>query len=136
MADIIVIDDEIALAELFSAQLSFAGHNVKEFSQSIKAIEYLRNLADLAKADSGQKNAIPDIVITDVRMPKVSGLEICKLVRKNFPTTQLIVISGFAEDQSEFDTLQIEARLKKPFQLEDLVKTVERLALAKQTTAA
>ena len=106
MANVVVIDDEEALAELYAFQLQLSGHVTVEFNQSAKALAYL---------EANQ----PDMVVTDLRMPHVSGVDICRFVRKTYPLTKLIVVSGFSEIEDELSEIGVDAMLKKPFSLDD-----------------
>jgi CheY-like chemotaxis protein len=68
-----------------------------------------------------------DVVITDVKMPGVSGLEVMQQVRELSPHTGLVVITGFASD--ELDERVARARgllLHKPFDIERLYDTLQR----------
>ena len=117
MATIFIIDDEEALSELFASQIKLAGHTTTEFTDSREALAYL---------ESHQ----PDLVVTDIRMPHVSGLEICKYVRNTYPDTGLVVVSGYSEIESDLYSMGGIVILGKPFRLDDLSEAVE-LTLAK-----
>ena len=122
MADVLVIDDEEALVELYAYQLQLGGHVTVEFNQSAKAMIYL------------QSNC-PDMIVTDLRMPQVSGIEICRFARKLYPGVKLIVVSGFSEVESELRDIGVEAVLKKPFSLDLFALTVQRVLDGKDSAA-
>ena len=86
MLKIVLIDDEIILLRGISALLK-------------KQPEYeLAGTAD--NGIDGLKTVLetkPDIVMTDIRMPGMSGLEMIKKIKKNLPDTVYIVFSGFNE---------------------------------------
>jgi DNA-binding NarL/FixJ family response regulator len=52
----------------------------------------------------------PDIVITDIKMPRMDGIEACKLIRKKFPHINVIALSMFNEDNLIVDMLEAGAR--------------------------
>lgn len=54
------------------------------FKNGSEAIDFLKN------------NSV-DIVITDIKMPKVSGLELAKYVHENMPMTKVVIVSGYGE---------------------------------------
>lgn len=74
------------------------------------------------------KNENPTIVLTDINMPEMSGIEILKAVKKISPITQVIVFSGAGTTGDVIKTLRLGANdyLKKPFHIESLVNTVIR----------
>jgi two-component system response regulator YesN len=43
------------------------------------------------------REAPPDIVITDIRMPEMSGLELCAWIRQHYPAVQIILLTGFPD---------------------------------------
>ncbi|MDO4323780.1 MAG: response regulator [Lachnospiraceae bacterium] len=75
------------------------------------------------------KKTKPDILITDIRMPFMDGLELSELVRKEMPDTKIIILSGY----SEFDyakqaiTLGVTDYLLKPITSEKLMEAVRRV---------
>ena len=76
------------------------------------------------------KKTKPDILITDIRMPFMNGLELSELVRREMPDTKIIILSGY----SEFDyakqaiTLGVTDYLLKPITSEKLLEVVKRVA--------
>jgi CheY-like chemotaxis protein len=115
MAKILVIDDHRELRELFAEVLVSAGHEV------ISAPDGSLGLALYARHQ-------PTIVITDLEVPAVSGLEVIEHVRLD-PGVRIIAISG-----SNRENLEVARRmgaavtLKKPFSIRDLTAAVRRLA--------
>lgn len=84
------------------------------------------------------KKTRPDILITDIRMPFMNGLELSELVRKELPETKIIILSGY----SEFDyakqaiTLGVTDYLLKPITSEKLLEAVRRVAAIVQEERA
>lgn len=78
------------------------------------------------------KQTKPDILITDIRMPFMDGLELSSLVRKELPDTKIIILSGY----SEFDyakqaiSLGVANYLLKPINSEKLLEAVKEVAAA------
>ena len=72
----------------------------------------------------------PDILITDIRMPFMDGLELSALVRKELPDTKIIILSGFGEFEyaKKAITLGITEYLLKPISSEKLLEVVKRVA--------
>lgn len=72
----------------------------------------------------------PDIVITDIRMPFMDGLELSRLIRKELPKTEIMILSGFEEFEyaKEAIRLGVSAYLTKPVSGDELLKAAQRLA--------
>ncbi|MCM1246062.1 MAG: response regulator [Roseburia sp.] len=76
------------------------------------------------------KKERPDIVITDIRMPFMDGLELSRLIKKEFPNTRIMILSGYEEFEYAKTAIQIgvEEYLLKPINSEELLKAVRRVA--------
>ena len=82
MANILVIDDEPALRHLVRRVLERAGHRVAEAANGLKACRLI--------FPSGAF----DLVVTDLVMPHLGGLELIKMVRAMAPQVRIIAMSG------------------------------------------
>ncbi|MBI5848821.1 MAG: sigma-54-dependent Fis family transcriptional regulator [Nitrospirae bacterium] len=74
-----------------------------------------------------------DILITDIRMPGLSGLELLDLIRKNHPSTEVILVTGFGSISSAVEAMRKGAYdyLTKPFDLDELVLRVRKIQAQK-----
>lgn len=83
---------------------------------------------ELAYTQIRQKK--PDIIITDIKMPFMNGLELSRLVKKDNPEVKIIILSGYGEFEyaKEAINIGIEEYLLKPINAEELLKTVKRVA--------
>ncbi|MDD2390160.1 MAG: sigma-54 dependent transcriptional regulator [Desulfobacterales bacterium] len=117
---ILVVDDTPAALEVIERNLSSAGYRVYTASGVADAIRILENTPI-------------DIVITDYKMPKVSGLDLIRHVRENYYGTGVIMITGYASVKGAVEAVKMGAEeyLPKPFTDEELFAAVER-ALNKQ----
>lgn len=117
---ILVIDDEEAVRETIRENLEDCGFHVAEATDGEQGIQLI-SLGDP-----------PDIVITDIIMPKKEGLETIMEIRRKFPGIKLVAISGGGRTKT-MDFLEIaeklgaDAILPKPLDLDELEKTVRRL---------
>jgi CheY-like chemotaxis protein len=86
--------------------------------------------ADEALAEISRQ--VPDLVITDVRMPGLNGLDLARYLRQTYPNTKVIVVTGYSTRDIERTALalSVTALLKKPFGL-DMLGEVVRQALNK-----
>ncbi|MBO5488434.1 MAG: response regulator transcription factor [Eubacterium sp.] len=75
------------------------------------------------------KEKQPDIVITDIRMPFMDGLELSRLIKKELPNTKIIILSGHEEFEYAKSAIQIgvEEYLLKPISGEALLEVVSRV---------
>jgi CheY-like chemotaxis protein len=117
MAQILVIDDEEGVRRAMAKVLVRAGHDVLEASDGKVALSLLR----------GQT---PDLVICDLFMPEMDGVEVLRELRRDYPDLRVVAISGGAY-QGKVQLLDVAkglgaaAVLKKPFDLEQLLSVVK-----------
>lgn len=116
---ILVVDDAEATREIIRRNLTRADYRVATAGTVEEAVELLRNM-------------VVQLVITDLKMPGVSGLELVRHVRENEPDTEVIMITGYPSIEGAVTAVKIGADeyLTKPFTDEELLEAVQR-ALAK-----
>ena len=79
----------------------------------------------------------PDLVITDLVMPLISGYGLIPILKKQSPQTPIIAMTGWGKHPSELATeAKADMILLKPFDLEDLEKSVSKLLSAKTARRA
>ena len=120
MEKILVVDDEQSLREVLGIMLKRAGYAVTSAADGEEAIEHLNK-------------EIFDLVITDLRMPKVDGMEVLKAVKSASPETVVLVITAFATADSAVEAMKQGAYdyLTKPFQVDE-VQLIIRNALERR----
>ena len=75
-----------------------------------------------------------DLVITDIVMPKISGMGLISIIKKKFPDTPVIAITGWGEYPGAFATeSQADKVLSKPFELSELDKAINDLISSKRS---
>jgi two-component system response regulator HydG len=113
---ILVVDDSSATLEVIQRNLMSAGYHVFTASDVAEAIEIL-NGAEL------------DLVITDLKMPKVSGLDLVRHVRENFKDTEVMMITGYPSVEGAVEAVKTGAEefLPKPFTDAELLSAVGRI---------
>lgn len=112
---ILVTDDDKQTRELVATFLGYKGYTVLQACDAMEALEKIES-EDI------------DLVVTDVMMPKVNGLEFIKRVKAVRPEIVAIVYSAFGSSVMTANLLKAGAffYLEKPFDLEELASTVER----------
>jgi two-component system, OmpR family, response regulator MprA len=128
MASILVVDDEPDVAEAIQAVLEHAGYTVVVANSAARALEALERREF-------------DVVVTDVIMPKVNGLELIRKLRADSARVRIIAISGGgsfgplslkpeAISTHAFIAAALDAGAEevvtKPFDMEDLLSAVRR----------
>jgi two-component system response regulator PilR (NtrC family) len=117
---ILVVDDEQSLREVLSIMLKRTGYAVTSVADGEEAIELLNR-------------DIFDLVITDLRMPKIDGLEVLRAAKSASPETVVLIITAFASADSAVEAMKQGAYdyLTKPFQVDE-VQLIIRNALEKR----
>ena len=128
MNSILVVDDDTRLREILALCLRRAGYEVQEAMTGYEGLELARK-------------HLPSLVLLDVKLPDVSGVEICKKIKADPVLADVFVAlcSGEATgEEQKIDGLQIGADeyLVKPFGLEELLARVRTLLRLRDTTAA
>jgi two-component system chemotaxis response regulator CheY len=115
---ILILDDEDNIRKILRLTLTKAGYDVVEADHGGKGIEAIR-------ADDIM--LMVDVIITDIRMPKVNGLEAIAFFQSQFPSVQIIVLTGYPEAQMAADLMNagVVDYLVKPVVQEKLLATVE-----------
>jgi DNA-binding NtrC family response regulator len=122
MAKILLVDDEAAILGILTDYLQTSGHEVTSVSDSAKAAEMLKAREPF------------DIMVSDIRMTPVNGMELLKLSRQLNPGMPVILITGFGSRETYEQARQLGAVdcLAKPFVPEALLRTVAK-ALEKRS---
>ncbi|HYK97080.1 MAG TPA: response regulator, partial [Candidatus Acidoferrales bacterium] len=117
MADtcILVVDDEESVATTIEAILKLDGHDVLAVTSGEAAIRLLHERQF-------------DVVLTDLRLADIDGIEILREVQRTSPDTAAIMLTGYASLESAVEALRSGAYdyLMKPSDVEELRATVNR----------
>jgi two-component system KDP operon response regulator KdpE len=110
--NVLVVDDEAQITRVLRTTLSSHGYNVRTAGDGDEALEVMRSWA-------------PDLVITDLAMPNMGGLELCKRIRSK-SQVPLIVLSVRGEERVKVEALDAGADdyVTKPFNLNELLARV------------
>jgi two-component system chemotaxis response regulator CheY len=107
---ILVIDDEEQIRKVVGIGLKKAGYDVEEAEDGGKAIEVL---------NTGENPMMVDVIICDIRMPKINGTEAIAYFRSQYPSIPIIVLTGYPD-------VQLATTLLKAGVVEYLTKPVDR----------
>lgn len=110
--NVLVVDDEAQITRALRTTLSTHGYNVRTAGDGDEALEVMRSWS-------------PDLVITDLAMPNMPGLELCKRIRSK-TQVPIIVLSVRGEERLKVEALDAGADdyVTKPFNLNELLARV------------
>lgn len=116
MARILVVDDESDMRMALGNVLSRGGHQVFEAGDGPTALKFLDSEG-------------ADIVLLDMRLPGMDGVQILKKLRETDKETPVVMVTGYGSLESAVEVMQLGAShyLAKPFSNQELVNTVERV---------
>lgn len=119
MADkrtILVVDDEDALRTVLSSELTSEGYDVRSAADGDEAIEVL-------------KRETVDLILLDIKMPRMNGFEVLRHVKKTRPRTKVVMLTAFADLKNAIESKKLGAEdfVSKPYDLVDLLTTIDRV---------
>ncbi len=115
---ILVVDDEASIAELLSVLLEFEGYRVEVARDGMEA------LARIAQHR-------PDLVLTDLMMPRMDGAELCRAIKSSPESaTMPVVLMSSAHDKAARRSFPFAAFVPKPFFFDELLASITRILTA------
>jgi len=114
--NILIVDDEQSVVFLLKEELTeMEKYNIATAYDGAEAINLLQSQPF-------------DVVLLDVKMPRVSGIEVLKYVREQHPTTIVIMLTNFADVKTAIETMKLGAYdfVNKPYEREELLATIDR----------
>src|SRR5215207_9907887 len=129
MPNLLIVDDEQGMRQLLSLVFGRAGgHQVRTAENGARALELLR-----------QEPA--DLIISDVKMPDMSGIELLRAARGFLPDAGVVMMTAFATVETAREAFKLGADdfIQKPFDVDELKliveKALERFALLQENRA-
>lgn len=121
MLKVFLVEDEFVVREGIKKNVDWKSHGY----------EFCGEASDGELAFPMIQKLKPDIVITDIKMPFMDGLELSRLIKKELPWTEIIILSGYEEFEyaKEGIKIGIAEYLLKPISGEDLLKEVDALSV-------
>ncbi|HEC97552.1 MAG TPA: sigma-54-dependent Fis family transcriptional regulator [Nitrospirae bacterium] len=115
MGRVLVIDDEAIVRISCQRVLTPEGYNVVATSRGDEAIELLENEGF-------------DVVLTDLKMPDMDGIEVLKIIKERWPDIQVIIITGYGTISTAVEAIKLGAfeYIEKPFTPEAILKVVTK----------
>jgi YesN/AraC family two-component response regulator len=113
MACVLVVEDERNIRLLMTTIMHQIGHEVMEAADGQSALNIL-------------KQHLPDVVLTDLRMPQMTGVQLIAEVKERFPHLPIVVVSAFSDQIEKALQKGAENFLVKPFAKRQLVDVVNK----------
>ena len=121
-ATVLIVDDEPVVRALLKAALEPTGSRLVEAADGGEAV------------DTAWRER-PDLVLLDIGLPTLNGLDVCRAIKTNPEAPRVLLITGNAE-AADVDTCGADGVLVKPFNALDIAETVRReLALSRAHAA-
>ena len=116
---VLVVDDEPDVRKVVKMTLEKAGYDVIEAEDGEQA---------MARIKEGENPLVLDVIITDIRMPKINGVEAINYFQNNWPSVPLIVLTGFPDLDMATSMIKsgISDYLVKPVEAEKLKGAVAK----------
>jgi len=112
---VLIVDDEAVIRDLLTRALVGRGFTCSAAEDGLSALAHLE----------AQEHAV---VVSDVRMPELDGIELLKRIKARWPLTEVILVTGVFELRSGIEAMRNGAYdyLTKPFTIEDVVFAIDR----------
>jgi DNA-binding response OmpR family regulator len=116
MAHVLVVDDDATLAEVVMGYLVRAGHEPQHVDDGRKALVALAERA-------------PDLILLDLMLPGLDGIEVCRRVRADHPALPVLMLTALGEAEDRIAGLEVGADdyVTKPFSPRELVLRIDAL---------
>lgn len=114
-ATVVIIDDEQNMGVILSRVLQMEGYHVTAFTDPAAGLAHIHT-------------APPDLVLTDMRMPEVTGMDVLRATRETSPETNVIVMTAYATVEKAVECMREGAfdYITKPFKTDELLLTVAK----------
>ena len=116
MTKIMIVEDNLHARQALTALLSLQD-NVQETMEASNGLEAINSI----------KKQIPDLVLMDMRMPVMDGLEATRIIKQNWPQIKIVVMTLYSEHQSDALSAGADAFLIKGCSTEMMMSSIHNL---------
>ncbi|WP_424767805.1 response regulator [Paenibacillus sp. sgz302251] len=119
MFKVMLVDDEMIVRQGIMTSIDWAEHGIEIASEAKNGKEALEKL----------KNEKVDLVVTDIRMPVMTGIELARLIKTEMPEIEVVMLSGYEDFHyaKEAMSIGIKEYLLKPIMADKLVETIAQI---------
>ncbi|MDF1590315.1 MAG: response regulator [Desulfobacterales bacterium] len=123
IAHVLLVDDEVPFVETMTKRLAKRDLQVISAFSGKEALEKLKEISGI------------EVVILDVKMPGMDGIETLREIKRNFPLTEVIMLTGHATVETGIEGMKLGAfdYLMKPCDIENLLTKVKESAAKKRS---
>ena len=116
MAKILITEDEDSLRSFVARALRLDGHETDEAADGAEGLEKL-------------KDGVYDLLLSDIRMPVMDGIELAHQAKSAFPALKILLMTGYAAERQRAHNLEalVHRVVMKPFTLDEIQKAVSEL---------
>ena len=116
IVNILIVEEEKIIRVPLADELRDAGYRVKEFRDSNRALKAIQQLP-------------VDVVITDIKMPQINGLQLLSKIKSMQPDTPVIVITTYGSEDMAIEAMEKGAYdyIEKPFDLDEMLALLTRI---------
>ncbi|MFO7938735.1 MAG: response regulator transcription factor [Bacteroidales bacterium] len=117
MKSLLIVEDDILIVTVLKRRLGSEGYEIIVANNGLEAKEII-------------ENKVPDLVISDLMMPHLSGLELIELIRNQLDlTTPIIVLSAAGQEDTVLQAFEMGANdfISKPFSINELLMRIKKL---------
>jgi DNA-binding NtrC family response regulator len=114
---VLIVDDDRDIVTIVSTILSGRGWDIKAAYNGREALEAVTSCK-------------PDIILLDIMMPEMNGIEVLKRIKKIDAEARIIMITAFGDVESYLDSMELGAYeyINKPFETDELLEMIDRVA--------
>jgi len=111
---VLLVDDEKEFVATLAERMQLRGFDPEVAFSGEQALKIL-------------ERSLPDVIVLDLKMPGINGLEVLRKVKKSHPQIQVIILTGHGSDRDEEAARRLGAfdHLQKPVDINDLVRVME-----------
>jgi len=123
IAQVLLVDDEVPFVETMTKRLGKRDLQVVAAFSGKESLEKLKKIPGI------------EVVILDVKMPEMDGIETLREIKRNFPLTEVIMLTGHATVETGIEGMKLGAfdYLMKPCDIENLLAKVKEAAAKKRS---
>jgi len=122
---ILVVDDEDIIREVIASKISKSlGYDVVQACDGVQALHAI-------------EESVPDLIITDIKMPEMSGIELLGEIRKRHLSVPVIILTGYGTLEDAMSAIRLGAKsfIKKPFDINHVISMIENIFAVHQEIA-
>lgn len=115
MNKILVVDDESLMREFLSESLAAQKYDVDAAENGARALDFL-------------SSEVYDLILTDLKMPKITGMDVLKKAREKMPDCKVVIMTAYGTVENAVEAMKIGAfdYIAKPFSLDEILLLVKR----------